>query len=111
MINENGWVHDQYNKKVVREINKDDNILAEEKGINNYHTLEDVKCYKAIEWWAENKEFWINVRNVWADIYSSNSDLELHEKVEGKRLYDVLFSMDTKTSPKKIKKSILKYVK
>ena len=111
LINENGWVHDQYNKKVVREINKDDNILAEEKGINNYNRVEDFKCNKAIEWWAENKDFWSNVRSVWADIYSSNSDLELHEKVEGKRLYDVLFSMDTKTSPKKIKKSILKYVK
>lgn len=110
-ILENGWVHDQDNKKVVREEDIKDLILAEEKGINTYNRVDDSKCQAAVEWWNENKDFWSNVRNVWDDIYTLNSDLELHEKVEGKRLYSVLFNMDTKTSPKKIKKSILKYVK
>ena len=110
-ILENGWVHDQDNKKVVREEDIKDLILAEEKGINTYNRVDDSKCPAAVEWWNENKDFWSNVRNVWDDIYTLNSDLELHEKVEGKRLYSVLFNMDTKTSPKKIKKSILKYVK
>ena len=50
------------------------------------------------------------VRNIWNDIYSSNSNLELADKVEGKRLYDVLFSMDIKSSDKKIKKAIESYI-
>ena len=110
-ILENGWVHDQDNKKVVRQGDIKDLILAEEKGINSYSRVDDSKCQAAVEWWNENKEFWGNVRKVWDDIYTLNTDLHLHEKVEGKRLYSVLFNMDTKTSPRKIKKTILKYVK
>jgi len=45
------------------------------------------------------------------DIYSRNEDLELENKFEGKKLYSVLFSMDVKSSDKKIKKSIMPYIK
>ena len=105
-----GWIHDQYNKKIVRTKDSTDFVLAEEKGVNNYNRVEDEKCKKAIDWWSENQDYWSNVRNIWSEIYSRNTNLELHEKVEGKRIYDVLFGMDIKSSNKKIKKSILPYV-
>ena len=105
-----GWIHDQYNKKIVRTKDSTDFVLAEEKGVNNYNRVVDEKCKKAIDWWSENQDYWSNVRNIWSEIYSRNTNLELHEKVEGKRIYDVLFGMDIKSSNKKIKKSILPYV-
>ena len=106
-----GWVHDQDNKKIIRETGKEDIILAEEKGINNYDRVDESKCKAAAEWWQENKEFWKQVRISWDEIYGLNKNLELKDKVEGKRLYDVLFGMDVKTSKKKINKTIESYVK
>ena len=107
----NGWVHDQDNKKVIREANSEDKLLAEEKGVNNYNRVDESKCKAASEWWQENKDFWKQVRISWDEIYGLNKNLELEEKVEGKRLYDVLFGMDIKTSKKKIYKTIESYVK
>tara|TARA_B100000674_G_C37882644_1_gene935063 strand:- start:326 stop:1243 length:918 start_codon:yes stop_codon:yes gene_type:complete len=106
-----GWVHDQDNKKIIRETGKEDIILAEEKGINNYNRVDESKCKAAAEWWQENKDFWKQVRISWDEIYGLNKNLELKDKVEGKRLYDVLFGMDVKTSKKKINKTIESYVK
>ena len=107
----NGWVHDQDNKKVIREADSEDKLLAEEKGVNNYNRVDESKCKAAAEWWQENKDFWKQVRISWDEIYGLNKNLELEEKVEGKRLYDVLFGMDIKTSKKKINKTIESYVK
>ena len=107
----NGWVHDQDNKKVIREADSEDKLLAEEKGVNNYNRVDESKCKAASEWWQENKDFWKQVRISWDEIYGLNKNLELEEKVEGKRLYDVLFGMDIKTSKKKIYKTIESYVK
>ena len=107
----NGWVHDQDNKKVIREADSEDKLLAEEKGINNYNRVDESKCKAAAEWWQENKDFWKQVRISWDEIYGLNKNLELKDKVEGKRLYDVLFGMDVKTSKKKINKTIESYVK
>ena len=110
-IVENGWIHDQDNKKIVRENGKEDFNLAEEKGFNFYKRVDDSKCSAASVWWEDNQEYWRNVRNTWSEIYNKNEDLELNEKVEGKKLYSVLFSMDIKSSNKKIKKAILPYIK
>ncbi len=105
-----GWIHDQDNKKIVRVDGEDDLVIAEEKGYNVYTRVDDSKCVAAQKWWGENKDYWQKVRNIWNDIYSLNSNLELADKVEGKRLYDVLFSMDIKSSDKKIKKAIESYI-
>ena len=110
-IVESGWIHDQDNKKIVRDNGKEDFVLAEEKGMNIYKRVEDSKCQAAKDWWVENNEYWKSVRNVWSDIYGRNVDLELNNKFEGKKLYSVLFSMDIKSSNKKIKKAIMPYVK
>ena len=85
--------------------------LLDEKGVNNYNRVDESKCQAAKDWWEENKEFWKNVRNSWDDIYGQNKNLELEDKIEGKRLYDVLFGMKVKTSKKKIQKVIQTYVK
>ena len=109
-IVEGGWIHDQDNDKIIRETNAKDVVIAQEKGINFYNKTEDSKCKAAVKWWEENNDFWNNVRSSWDEIYSKNQDLKLAEKVEGKRLYEVLFSMDIKTSKKKIYKTISSYV-
>ena len=113
-ILESGWLHDQDNKKIIRESGKKDFLLADEKGVNNYNKVNEDKCKAAIDWWEENKEFWKNVRDSWDEVYGQNKNLELKDKVEGKKLYGVLFEMNEKNSnasKKKINKVIQSFVK
>ena len=109
-IVDKGWIHDQDNKKIIRVEGEDDFILAEEKGYNVYTRVDDSKCIAAQKWWEENQEYWKRVRDIWKTIYGDETNLELADKVEGKRLYDVLFSMDINSSEKKIKKAIESYI-
>ena len=109
-IHEDGWIHDQDNSKIIREENKSDFLLAKEKGYNTYKRVDDERCEAAKSWWDQNQDYWSIVRECWDEIYSKNQNLTLADKVEGKRLYDVLFDMDIKSSKKKIKKVIFSYV-
>ena len=93
-----GWVHDQDNKKIVRQNNKNDVIIAEEKGYSSYVQVEDSRCFAADKWWKENSKKWTNVRDKWNEIYTRNQDLSLKNKVNNKLLYKYLF--DDKISQK-----------
>jgi hypothetical protein len=111
IISDEGWVHDQNNDKILREKRKKDFVIAEEKGINTYKRVPDERCEGAIKWWQENQNFWSLVRSSWDDIYGNKKDLELFEKVEGKRLYGILFSMDTNSDKESIEKILKSFVK
>lgn len=97
-ITDFGWVHDQDNKKIVRQNNKNDDIIAEEKGYSSYVQVEDSRCFAADKWWKENSKKWTNVRDKWNEIYTRNQDLSLKNKVNNKLLYKYLF--DDKISQK-----------
>ncbi len=106
---ENGWLHDQDNDKVIREENKEDIVLAKEKGTNTYVKVADEKCKAAQDWWTSNNEKWEIVRNKWEEIYGRNKDLTLEKKVDNKLLYKYLFSEDYE-SKRKINKIIEEFV-
>ena len=111
IISDEGWVHDQNNDKILREKRKKDFVIAEEKGINTYKRVPDERCEGAIKWWQENQNFWSLVRSSWDNIYGNKKDLELFQKVEGKRLYSILFSMDTNSDKESIEKVLKSFVK
>ena len=106
-----GWIHDQDNKKIVREDGADDILLAKEKGYNTYDRVENSKCQAGIDWWKTNEAFWSNARDVWGDIYGTGKDIELDADADAKHIYDVLFGMDLATKPNEIKKELKKFIK
>ncbi len=106
----NGWIHDQDNSKVIRESDKEDVILAKEKGLNTYEKLPDEQCKGAQDWWQEHKSKWKLVRNKWDEVYGRNTNLTLAKKVDNKLLYKYLFSEDYETK-RKIAKIIDAFVK
>ena len=106
-----GWVHDQDNKKVIRKQGGEDFVLAEEKGWNPYTKVDDARCKAATKWWEENGAVWSNVRKSWDKVFAKKADLTLKAKVEGKRLYEHLFSLDTDAKSKDIKELITSFVK
>ena len=87
-----GWIHDQDNKKVIRDNkqNKEYEIAAE-KGFNKYVKVDDSKCIEAAEWWNENSKKWAFVREKWNSIYSKNKILSLEKSIDKKPLYSYLF--------------------
>ena len=90
-ITNDGWVHDQDNKKIQKE---DDSqfVLAHEKGYSTYTKVPDSECKAAVDWWNKNGSKWKMVRDKWDIIYSLNKDLTLKPTVDDKKLYSYLFS-------------------
>ena len=61
-----GWILDQDNEKIVREDNKKDFVLVNEKGIERFYTG-DYNCKAAEDYWNRTQAFWAIVRDVWTD--------------------------------------------
>ena len=91
-ITEDGWVHDQDNFKVVKNLESDsEEIIASEKGVNIYTRVDESNCKEAINWWDENNEKWLLVLEKWNTIYSKKDDISLRKSVENKPLFSFLF--------------------
>ncbi len=97
-----GWSHDQDNDKLIRELNKKDIVLAQEKGYNTYKKVENERCIAAQVFWKDNKEMWALVRKHWNTIFSLRQNIQLKNKVEGKRLYQYLFALESDTKSEEI---------
>lgn len=106
-----GWVHDQDNKKVIRRKGAEDVVLAEEKGWNTYTKVDESRCQAASKWWEENGAVWSSVRKSWDKVFAKKVDLTLKAKVEDKRLYEHLFSLETDAESKDIREIITSFVK
>ncbi len=91
-ITAEGWVHEQDNQK-VQFLEAGENILVEEKGRNIYTRIPDENCKPSIDYWASNADFWNGIRSNWNAIYDNNNTISLQNKVNGKRLYELLFEM------------------
>ena len=109
-ITDYGWVHDQDNKKVIREAGKKDVVLADEKGYNTYVKVDDSKCKAAQDWWSEHKNKWALVRSKWEEVYGRHEDLALENKVDNKVLFKHLFD-ESLTEKTEINKVIDAFVK
>jgi len=93
-IVENGWIHEQDNDKVVRADGKEDQLLAQEKGMNTYYKVDEKKCQVAKEWWDENKAYWADVRQVWDELFASKETVTIKKKVDEKVLFMKLFALE-----------------
>ena len=121
-IKDYGWVHEQDNKKVLRE--NADVLIAEEKGWNTYKRVNEQKCQAAIDWWNKNKNYWKHVRAVWDEYYYKMKDISLHTSVDKRPMFSGFFELGEKMEGKtketlsdekklvnEIKKIIYKYLK
>jgi hypothetical protein len=110
-ITDYGWLHDQDNSKIIRESDKEDVILAKEKGYNTYVKVDDSKCAAAAQWWKDNDQKWALVRNKWEEVYGRNKNLVLEEKINNKPLYKFLFEEEGYEKEAKINEVIESFVK
>lgn len=102
IINEEGWIHDQDNKKIIREAGTD-KLLVEEKGINSYKRIDDKQCAAGLTYWKKNKLYWSKVQAVWDGYMAKNNTITIKDKVDGKYLHDYLFAQAKEFANGKIK--------
>lgn len=102
IINEEGWIHDQDNKKIIRE-NGTDKLLVEEKGINSYKRIDDKQCAAGLAYWKKNKLYWTKVKAVWDDYMANHNSITIKDKVDGKYLHEYLFAQAKDFATGKIK--------
>lgn len=100
-INDQGWLHEQDNQKIIRANGKDE-LLVEEKGINSYTRIDDAECAAGKAYWEKNKDYWNKVRKTWDAYISTHSTIALKTKVDGKMLHDYLFALAKDYSAKKV---------
>lgn len=105
-----GWLHDQDNKKIIREEGEKDIVIAHEKGYNTYVKVDDSKCKAAQDWWKKNSAKWQKVRSKWDEVYGRNTNLSLETKVNNKPLYKHLFS-EKVSEEQQINETIESFVK
>lgn len=96
IINGNGYMHEQDNRKIIRKGGKDE-VLAYEKGYNNYVKVADSKCDAAKQFWtAEKAAFWKDVVAVWDNKMAKAATLTLTKDVDGKLMYEALDEIEKK---------------
>jgi len=98
-ITDYGWVHEQDNKKVVREAGKD-TWLASEKGWNTYTKTEESRCEIAADWWGENKLFWADVRAVWDEVFTQKKVVKINMRLDGKVMFQRIFALQDELDKK-----------
>ncbi len=108
VVNSKGWIHHQFNDKVVYKNGNTPAIVAKEKGANTYSKLDDSVCTDAKVWWAENKAVWNDIQAVWKEVYAVNAELKLQSKVDGKVLWMHLFELADKYALKNYDPKLLK---
>ena len=92
-ITKEGWMFEQDNKKVLR-TPKGDQLLAVEKGYEEFTKIDPKKFEYAQKWWDNQKTYWADVREVWTDLTkTSPADFKVKTKVNDKLLYEVLFAL------------------
>lgn len=92
VLKEDGYVHEQDNKKILRKDGTEE-LIAEEKGINSYVRKDDSECDGGRAYWEKTKDYWSSVRKVWDEYLTTHDKIELKKKVDGKVMYDYLFDM------------------
>jgi len=89
-----GWIHEQDNIKIMR--GNKDIIIAEEKGWNTYKRIDESNCKAAIDWWADNKNYWKHVRTVWDEYFKEKNIISLHTQINKRPMFSEFFELGSK---------------
>jgi hypothetical protein len=117
-LTDKGWVHEQDNLKVKRN-SEGDELIAQEKGWNEYTKTDESKCEVAKEWWTKNQAYWADVRSVWDEVFASQKTLKLKMRSGDQVLMFRLFGLgdeltkdgyDTAVAKNKIREAIQMHI-
>lgn len=94
-ITPTGWVQEEDNLKLV--LNEDGKplegnpYLAREAGLNRYERIINHDFSAGNAYWKRTAPFWAAVRDGWENIGKRHDKFTLKPRVEGRRLFEVMF--------------------
>lgn len=88
-----GWMHEQDNKKIIRQASQDE-LLVEEKGYNRYIKIDEEQCDAGKDWWEKNGDYWAIVRSEWDKLFAQKEDINFKSSVDGKKMWEQLFALN-----------------
>ena len=92
-ITPTGWLHSQYNQKVVVTDGEVTKTLATELGAVRYERITTPSLELAESYWEKTGDFWQAIRSTWKAIESGDDPFTLEGKIEGKSMYQYLFEI------------------
>ena len=94
-ITPTGWVQEEDNLKLVLDANgkpsADVPYLSREVGVNRYEHIVGFDFSAGDHYWQQSAEFWRAVRTAWDGVYAARDRFEIHDKVDGKQMFEPLF--------------------
>lgn len=85
-----GWLHEQDNRKVVREGEREMRTLVHEKGVNTYQRITGYTFAGGYRYWSSAQEYWQRIRGEWSRRIQEYGGLKLTYAVDSE---DMLWPM------------------
>lgn len=94
IITQDGWLHDQSNRKVRLDLQGNLSQIATEKGLDTYKRVPDERCADAQKYWKSgSKDVWNVIQDMWSHIKGHHPAYSLMPKSNGKFLWENLFEL------------------
>ena len=106
-----GWQHEQDNDKIIRDNNANDVLLAQEKGLDVYTKVPDLKCKLAQDFWKKNNVVWKKIRDKWQTVFDKNETLSLEKTVDKQPLFMKLFALQANATQQEVDLIIDSFIK
>jgi len=87
----NGWTHEQFNTKVLRNPDGSQVEIAREFGFNDYIKTTEVDFSPARAYWTATAPFWAQVRQRWDSYLGKAPGVHLKTKLDGMAMIIPLF--------------------
>jgi hypothetical protein len=95
-VSPTGWVQEENNLKTVlteaRAIDPSRPYVAREYGVARYERIREVDFAQADEYYGKTKQFWDQVRDEWAQVFSKQGEVTLKGPVDKLGLFHPLFA-------------------
>jgi len=88
----NGWTHEQFNTKILRNADGSQQEIAREFGFNDYNTTTEVDFKPAYDYWAATSGYWAKVRQRWDGFLGQAPGVHLKTKLDGMAMIIPLFT-------------------
>lgn len=85
-ITAEGWLHEQANRKVVREGERERATLVNETGVNDYRRITGFNFGTGYAYWDNTSDYWRRIRAEWSRRIAQGQGVRLNYPVDGMKM-------------------------
>ncbi len=88
-----GWLHNQYNRKIIVQDGRLEQTLATELGAARYQRITSPCLEPATTYWESTAPLWKDIRQTWADLFATDTTITLRRRIDEKPMHAHLFQI------------------